>query len=198
MWPPQPSRHYGAFPFLLPSCTLSADPCSSHLWIDSYGMKCECTLAGFCNRHGVNKTARMIELCRSDPSYWRAWEESRGPGQVSDAPFSAQEPIATCEYNHWAPLHFFAVKHVDDWNEEKARDFFHHWQQGIPNTHGCSCKAKWQALGLNPDFASPRAFFEWTVHAHNTVSELPGVDKPRYTIDQAYEIWWRGCDVAEK
>lgn len=43
---------------------------------------CECDLAGFCKRHGVKKTQRLVDLCkRSDLNYWKAWEEGYGPGQ---------------------------------------------------------------------------------------------------------------------
>lgn len=43
--------------------------------------KCECPLAGYCNRHGVNKTPHEHKLCQNHPTYFKAWEEGRGPGQ---------------------------------------------------------------------------------------------------------------------
>ena len=42
---------------------------------------CECPLAGFCNRHGINKTEHFHKLCSHHPGYFKMWEECRGPGQ---------------------------------------------------------------------------------------------------------------------
>lgn len=42
---------------------------------------CECKQAGFCARHGLNKTARMVHLCQNDQRYFDKWEgEAREPG----------------------------------------------------------------------------------------------------------------------
>lgn len=46
--------------------------------------KCECPLAGFCNRHGVNKTEAMHKLCQTKDEFFQAWEECRGPRQTED------------------------------------------------------------------------------------------------------------------
>jgi len=40
-------------------------------------MKCECILAGYCERHATNKTDRMVELCQTNVAYWGAWESGR-------------------------------------------------------------------------------------------------------------------------
>ena len=40
-------------------------------------MKCECVLAGYCTRHDVDKSDRMVELCQTDPTYWEAWESRK-------------------------------------------------------------------------------------------------------------------------
>jgi hypothetical protein len=44
---------------------------------------CERCEPGWCKRHGVDKSPRMVELCGSDdhPGYWHAWENGYGPGQ---------------------------------------------------------------------------------------------------------------------
>lgn len=44
--------------------------------------KCECTLAGHCNRHNVSKTKHLVKLCQERPEFWHAWENGRGPGQL--------------------------------------------------------------------------------------------------------------------
>ena len=45
---------------------------------------CQCRIEDaplFCERHGVQKGRRWVELCQRGDNYWQAWEESRGPGQ---------------------------------------------------------------------------------------------------------------------
>ncbi len=42
---------------------------------------------GDCPRHGVRKSRRLAELCRTNERYWQAWEEGRGPKQnAGDSP----------------------------------------------------------------------------------------------------------------
>lgn len=46
---------------------------------------CECPVAGYCNRHKVNKGGlyeHFHRFCRTSMSFFNAWEEGRGPGQV--------------------------------------------------------------------------------------------------------------------
>jgi hypothetical protein len=42
---------------------------------------CDCPLAGYCERHGVNKTPHLLHLCRTNDRYYDSWEEGRGIGQ---------------------------------------------------------------------------------------------------------------------
>jgi len=44
--------------------------------------ECECTGPGWCERHGVRKSAHMVKLCQSRDDYFLLWEAGRGPGQV--------------------------------------------------------------------------------------------------------------------
>lgn len=44
-------------------------------------MTCECDMAGFCERHKVNKTNLLHRKCQEGGEFWQAWENSRGPGQ---------------------------------------------------------------------------------------------------------------------
>lgn len=47
----------------------------------SYFGTCKCTGPGYCQRHGINKNAAWVRLCRTDKKYWDAWEKGTGPGQ---------------------------------------------------------------------------------------------------------------------
>ena len=42
---------------------------------------CECPMAGYCNRHGVTKSAHLHKLCKNHIGYFNMWEECRGPKQ---------------------------------------------------------------------------------------------------------------------
>ncbi len=56
--------------------------------------KCECELAGYCNRHKIKKHRHWNLLCKHDPAYFEAWENGTGPGQIaeSDYPEGFQKP----------------------------------------------------------------------------------------------------------
>lgn len=45
-------------------------------------MSCECPVAGYCDRHKINKSRRLHDLCQSGGRYWDAWEADRGPCQA--------------------------------------------------------------------------------------------------------------------
>ena len=42
---------------------------------------CTCPLAGWCDRHGMDKPTVWHKLCQSKDNYLAAWDEGRGPGQ---------------------------------------------------------------------------------------------------------------------
>ncbi len=48
--------------------------------------QCECPLAGFCQRHQVEKPDGWHKLCQTRESYFAAWEAGRGPGQSGRKP----------------------------------------------------------------------------------------------------------------
>ena len=39
---------------------------------------------GFCEPHGIEKSARRVHLCQTNPKYRKAWDEGRGPRQPPD------------------------------------------------------------------------------------------------------------------
>lgn len=49
-------------------------------------MNCTCPLAGFCERHKVNKSDHWYKLCKTNDEYFQAWENGIGPGQTKDHP----------------------------------------------------------------------------------------------------------------
>lgn len=51
--------------------------------------RCECPLAGYCERHGVNKNSHLHTMCQNHIGYFNMWENCRGPGQN---PLSCKKP----------------------------------------------------------------------------------------------------------
>jgi hypothetical protein len=47
---------------------------------------CQCTEAGWCERHQVQKSEHLVALCQGNESYFDAWEKGRGPGQLKRDP----------------------------------------------------------------------------------------------------------------
>lgn len=63
---------------------------------------CECPLAGYCERHGVNKSAHLHKLCQNHIGYFAMWEDCHGPNQnPHDCRKRSEESKAT---NFQAPL----------------------------------------------------------------------------------------------
>lgn len=69
--------------------------------------KCECPLAGYCNRHGVEKTPHEHMQCKHNPTYFNKWEKGQMPGQENAkvklpkkeaAPEPAKEPKRQCPF----------------------------------------------------------------------------------------------------
>ncbi len=52
---------------------------------------CTCTEPGYCSRHGVHKDAHYHMLCRTNPDYFRAWENGTGPNQNLDRHATAHD-----------------------------------------------------------------------------------------------------------
>ena len=143
---------------------------------------CECELAGYCARHRVRKISHYVKLCQTKLSYFRAWEEGRGIWQ------SKPDKKLSVQYNHWAPLHYYAVKHWDDWDKTAAKKWYRVWTSGLKRT-GCGCAENWktETVKYPPVFTSAEAFFQWTWLVHDAVSERLG--KPRVSIAECYGIW---------
>lgn len=94
------------------------------------------------------------------------------------------EPHDGQAYNHWFPLHEFAIANWESWSESAAQAFLQQWLAGIPEA---CCGANWRAHRLNFRTDSPEHFFADANHAHNVVSKSLGL--PTFSLAQAYGIW---------
>ena len=46
---------------------------------------CECTQAGWCQRHNCHKPKHFFKLCQTRSDYFKMWEQGTGPGQLKPA-----------------------------------------------------------------------------------------------------------------
>lgn len=49
--------------------------------MDERKTPCECPMAGFCKRHGIEKSAHLHKLCQKHIGYFNMWEQCKGPKQ---------------------------------------------------------------------------------------------------------------------
>lgn len=130
----------------------------------------------------LNRSPVWRKLYETNERYRELWDAGKGPGQQPN------ELDYGPRYNHWVPLHLYAIKNANNWSPRKAKAFFRSWQKAIPNSATCNCKSNWKKLGLVPDYSSARAFFEWAWKAHNTVNCK--LKKPTISLCDCYAIWW--------
>jgi len=138
----------------------------------------------------LNRSPVWQRLYDTDPRYRTAWDAGTGPGQSGPQPDIHEGP----RYNHWGPLHWYAVEHAADWKASSARVWYARWVAAIPST-GCNCGSKWASLGMLPDFTSALAFFESAWYMHDVVTarlNAEGKLMQRYSLDEAYSTWF--CD----
>lgn len=55
---------------------------------------CDCPIAGFCERHGINKPPAWHRLCQKRDEYREAWDAGVGPGQEQSQEISNSPKIA--------------------------------------------------------------------------------------------------------
>ncbi len=151
--------------------------------------QCVCPLAGYCERHKVEKSERMHRHCQTRDDYFALWEAGRGPGQHQEtnpkedakhaARISKSKQIRIAKSQAlWAELHTQATP---------TPEWFADWLARIPR-FGCTCRKDFQAIiEANP----PRYddFFAWSVEAHNSVNRKLGHKK--LSLVEAAIIWLR-------
>ena len=79
----------------------------------------------------------------------------------------------------WAELHS-VVNPTEEWYSK--------WLMSVP-AFNCQCRDSWRRLtaDMPPDFSSTKAFFEWSVRAHNLVNKELG--KAEVSLVEAYATW---------
>ena len=100
--------------------------------------------------------------------------------------------------SHWLSLHAYPVDNFATWSKQEAGKWYKSWCRGIPR-YSCSCQGNWMAYtsiqGNEPNFNSPKGFFDWSVRAHNFVSENhANPRKPPMELAKAeilYSVPWK-------
>ena len=155
--------------------------------------KCECPLAGICERHNVDKNEHWHKLCQTRENYFNAWEEGRGPGQAQKRPVKTEPSHRqmTVEKDAqgraaWIALHSYSQD--GEWSPSKASEFYNNeWLATIPKESGCPCRNNWKKIEKEfpPVFTTEREFIQWGFDAHNKVNAKLG--KNIYRTQQAWE-----------
>ena len=133
--------------------------------------RCECSMAGFCLRHRVDKTPHLKHLCETREEYFNAWELGRGPGQMaSNADKESQRKVRAKRIN-------LRSRYVELWrklfSEVDTVEKLEEWQKDIPS-FGCDCKEfykNWIARNY-----PTQVDFEWKWRLKSAVNEKLGKD----------------------
>lgn len=136
-------------------------------------MRCECSKAGFCTRHNVDKTPHLVHLCQTRQEFFQAWEENRGPGQRSTNDRTARrtiirrrEDIARLGRELWEEL-FTTVKTHDD---------LERWEAKIPK-YGCDCDTFYRAYKAQFPPTKDYIDFAWKYWLKCAVNKKLGKDQ---------------------
>lgn len=141
---------------------------------------CSCPLAGYCERHRVEKGKHWHYLCQTRSDYRDKWDVGKGPGQnnpeLQVAIQVARQTRVERGRKLWAELHT---------KQDATPEWFALWMQRVPS-FGCGCRNAFAAIiAVNPPQYDD--WFAWTVEAHNAVNDK--LNKPQITIEEARTIW---------
>lgn len=162
---------------------------------------CECSVAGWCQRHSIVKGEHFFHLCQTHEGYRRQWDDGRGPGQrvppeliaqAAEREAARQAALAACRAL-WLELHT---------KENPTPEWFEDWLSRIPS-FDCNCQQGARDAIVSeckPDFTAD-GYFPFTVRLHNLINHKTG--KPLMSIDDARALYARstdrmirGCDSA--
>lgn len=87
--------------------------------------ECTCPLAGYCERHGLEKNEHWHHLCQTKESYRAAWDAGYGPGQ-------GRKPLTSAQLERKARIHerVAARDRLIDW----LRSLRHPGEVGVGDT----------------------------------------------------------------
>lgn len=149
--------------------------------------QCECSAAGYCQRHKCVKTPHWQHLCATNPAYYALWESGRGPGQTGTDEIAQSYREKLLERSHacWLALHTYRQP-CDPWKPFLAERWYAEWRETIPS-FSCSCRRKWAQLEADhpPRFDSEHDFILWGFEMHNRVRA--SLHQSPYSIGLAWQ-----------
>ena len=150
---------------------------------DGMSESCECPLAGFCERHQINKGEKWHRLCQSSESYRAEWDrraagngERRREQAANKA--KAKHQLAKAGREAWRQL-FLNVETLED---------LQNWEYTIPR-YGCKCKRFYDGwIKSNPvEIDSGRIAFRWKWSLKSAVNQHGGHDD--LSLAEAINYW---------
>jgi len=141
---------------------------------------CDCPIAGFCERHKVNKGEHWRKLCQTDDKYRQAWDDNKGPGQlVPGIDYFTLTPVDYGAYHqHWREWHTIA---------NPGSEWLASWIDRIPGCVQCKEDMKGWIESNRPRFD------DWPAYAcegHNHVNRK--LLKNEMTPNEAKKRWSPG------
>lgn len=106
-------------------------------------MDCECTGAGWCERHQMQKSENMVRLCRKRGAHWQAWENGNGIGQIrlgviAPRPLDTEhEETASGGWGDNVTTFLKGIGVTEDSYKAIKQKF------GLPPTCGCAQRREW-------------------------------------------------------
>lgn len=130
---------------------------------------CTCPLAGYCEKHRVNKTEHWHHLCQTRQDYRQAWDDGRGPGQERDP----SKRIAI-EERRARQLDYMRALWVEAHSkQDPTPEWFADWVSRVPS-FGCGCKS-WLKEYLKTNPVRYDDLYAWSVECHDAVNKKRGV-----------------------
>lgn len=145
--------------------------------------ECECPLAGFCERHQINKGPRWHHLCQTRPNYREAWDrlaagESVKRQATMERKARQSKRLIQKGRECWRRL-FSEVETPEDLQD---------WEQTIPR-YGCNCKRFYDEwIKANPpEINGGRVAFRWKWSLKSAVNRHLG--HADLTLEEAAARW---------
>ena len=144
--------------------------------MNKHNTPCECPLAGWCERHKMQKIGRLHHLCQTNIDYFNRWEHvtKQGPSKRNTRAMVKPDLIAEKGRKLWGELHSYQWE-----NEKDAKEWLRKWKKRIPR-FGCGCHKHFSQIceQAPPDFSSAEAFAAWGIRVHNLVNA--SLNKPQW------------------
>ena len=143
-------------------------------------MTCVCKLAGYCERHRIDKTQHLFKRCQ-DGTFFDAWEAGRGPGQQVEAKATDSQIaerrrlVKELGRKAWDKL----------FSEVTTAEELQLWEKTIPK-YGCDC-TQFYAMFKRDNPPGDVVLFEWKWRLKTAVNAK--LCKPNLSLEDARKLY---------